>query len=68
MNGAGAETPHGKAFWLYRHAESVANAGGRTFEVSAIALTGKGEAQAAELALTIDAARGANRVADPAAI
>ena len=39
-----------KEIWIYRHAESLANAGERTFDVAAIPLSEKGRAQARALA------------------
>lgn len=39
-----------KDIWIYRHAESLANAGERTFDVAAIPLSEKGRLQALALA------------------
>lgn len=45
-----------RAVWIYRHAESVANAGGRTRDVADIPLSPKGVEQAHALAVSIEAA------------
>lgn len=42
-----------RRIWVYRHGESVSNAGGRTFDVGAIPLTERGRMQAAALAAAI---------------
>lgn len=42
-----------RRIWVYRHGESLSNAGGKTFDVAAIPLTEKGRLQAAALAATI---------------
>jgi broad specificity phosphatase PhoE len=41
--------------WVYRHAESLANAGGRTLEPAGIPLTDRGREQAKQLAKSIEA-------------
>lgn len=42
-----------KQIWMYRHAESLSNAGERTFDVTQIPLSEKGHKQALELAAAI---------------